>query len=73
MYEQVLAIAREIDDHQGEGKTLFNVALALDAVGEWAEAIARMREAAEVFAAIESPAVEQARAKLREWTTLGLL
>ena len=66
-YEQHMAIAREIGDRQGEGTALLNAALAFNAVGARGEAIGRMKAAAEIFAEIESPYIEQARAWLATW------
>jgi tetratricopeptide (TPR) repeat protein len=68
LYEQRLAIAREIGDRMGEGNALFNSGLALDALGERDEAVRRVREAFAIHDAIgASYLVEQAPAQLAAW------
>lgn len=69
-YERGLVIAREF------GGLDFGVALGglgntYYELGESAKATACMQEAAEIFDAIGSPAAQQARVFLREWTKRG--
>jgi hypothetical protein len=67
-HEGHLAIARETSDRMGEGHALFNSALALDALGERAEAVRRAREALTIFEAIGAKhLVEKVRAQLAGW------
>lgn len=66
-HEQHLAIAREIGHRHGEGAALLNAALAFNATGARDEAVTRVRAAIEVFAAVESPYAEKARAQLAVW------
>lgn len=66
-YEQHLAIAREIGDRHGNGGALLNIGLALGKLGEHAEAVAHVEAALEIFAQIESPYAESARAILAQW------
>jgi len=58
---QRLAVARETGDRRGEAMALFNSADELAKAGESAAALSRAEQAAEIFAAIESPHAEQAR------------
>jgi tetratricopeptide (TPR) repeat protein len=66
-YEGQLAITREIGDRRGEGNALFNLGLAWYDLGEKDRAISLVREALEIYEAIESPYAERARKKLKEW------
>jgi len=66
-YEQALAIARKIGDRRGEGNASFNMGLALYELEEKDRAIHLVRRALEIYEAIESPAAEKARKKLKEW------
>ncbi len=60
-YEQDIAICREIGDRRGEANALFNSAVDLAKLGPRAEARIRAEQAAEIYAAIESPHAEKAR------------
>ena len=64
---QALNIAREISDRRGEGFECWNLALALDQLGQRTEAIARAKEASGIFESIEDPDAEKVRRKLAEW------
>ncbi|HYH84703.1 MAG TPA: hypothetical protein VEX60_04420, partial [Pyrinomonadaceae bacterium] len=66
-YEQRLVIAREIGDQRGEGKALYNTALALDKLGDRTKAIAHAEAALEILAQLESPDAERARTVLAQW------
>ncbi len=66
-YEQDLVIAREIGDRFGEGAVLFNMALALNEIGDHTQAFAHARAALEIFEQIESPAAAKVRAQLAKW------
>ncbi len=69
-YEQCLVIAREIGDRRSEGNALFNMGLALYDLKEKDRAIHLVKQALEIYEAIESPHAEKARKKLKEWGTL---
>ena len=60
-YKQHLEIAREIGDRRGEGNTLNNLGLAYAAMGKTRRAIELLTEAADVFAATDSPLAAQVR------------
>jgi tetratricopeptide (TPR) repeat protein len=66
-YEQQLAIVREIRDREGEGNALWNSALALDKLGDRAEAVRRAEQAFSIYEQIESPASEDIRTQLAAW------
>lgn len=66
-YEQTLVIDREIDDRRGEGAALGNLGNAIYSLGEKEKGIALVRQALEIFEAIESPVADWARNKLKEW------
>ena len=67
LYEQYLAITREIGDRVGEGTALFNTGLALDILGDRANAIAHVETALGMFEQVESPNAEGARMQLAQW------
>ena len=54
-YEQLLAIAREIGDRRVEGNALFNMSLALDELGDLAQAILNAEAPLKIYEQIESP------------------
>ena len=54
-------------DRRGEGKALWNSAVAYDSLGNRTEAIARAEAALAIREAIEDPNAAQERAKLAEW------
>ncbi|HMD82664.1 MAG TPA: hypothetical protein VKE92_15215 [Anaerolineales bacterium] len=64
--EIALAAAREIGDRRGEGNALFNMGLALEGLEEKDRALESVRQALQIYDAIESPVAERARNKLRE-------
>jgi len=66
-----LAIAREIGDRRGEGNALWNSALALDKLGDRAQAITRAEAALRIREAIEDPNAAKVRARLAEWRKAG--
>ena len=70
-YEQALIIDREIGDRRGEGNDLWNSALALDKLGDRAQAIARAEAALRIREAIEDPRGAKVRARLAEWRKAG--
>jgi hypothetical protein len=65
-----VVISREIGDRQGEGNDLFNMGSALYALEEKDRAIHLVKQALGIYEAIESPAAERARKKLKEWGAL---
>ena len=66
-YDKALEIAREIGDRRREGGALFNLALALDKLGERAQAIARAEAALKIYEQIEDPNTARVRQQLAEW------
>ncbi|MBZ5628088.1 MAG: hypothetical protein LAO06_04395 [Acidobacteriia bacterium] len=58
---------REIGDRRGEGYSHWNMALALDKLGERAPAIARAEAALRIFEEIESPHAAKVRQQLAAW------
>ncbi len=66
-YEQHLAIARETGDRRGEGRALWNRALAFDELGHRQEAISDAKAALEIFEQIEDPNAEKVRRQLADW------
>ena len=62
-----LAIAREIGDRRGEGNALWNMSLALDQLGERAQAIQHAEQALIIREQIEDPNAAKVRAKLATW------
>ena len=66
-YEQPLTIAREIGDRRGEGIALWNMALALEELGDRAQAIACAEASLKIREEIEDPFAPQVRAKLAAW------
>jgi tetratricopeptide (TPR) repeat protein len=69
-YEEQLVIACEIGDRSCEGIVLFNIGLALYDLEEKDRAIDLVKQALEIFEAIESPNAEQARNALTQWGAL---
>ena len=66
-YEQALVIDREIGDRRGEGNALGNLGNALYGLGDKEKGIELVRQALIIFQAIESPNVQWARNKLKDW------
>jgi tetratricopeptide (TPR) repeat protein len=66
-YEQELVIAREIGDRRGEGYALWNTSLALDELGDRAQAIACAEEAFKIYEQIEDPNATRVREQLEAW------
>ena len=62
-----MSIDREIGDRRGEGNSLANMGAALYRLGEKERAIAYVRQALEIYLAIESPPAEWARQMLKQW------
>jgi hypothetical protein len=62
-----LGIARDIGDRRGEGSDLWNMALALDELGQRAPAIECAEAALQIFEQIESPYAGRVRDKLAAW------
>jgi len=56
-----------IGDRRGEGSDLWNVSLALDQLGERAQAIQHAEQALPIFEQIEDPKATKVRAQLAEW------
>ncbi len=69
-YEKRMVIAREIGDRRGEGNALFNLGLALYEIGNKEQGIEEVKQALTIYEAIESPYLEAAKNKLKEWTAL---
>ncbi|HMD86568.1 MAG TPA: hypothetical protein VKO18_17925 [Terriglobia bacterium] len=61
------AITREIGDRRGEGNALWNMSLALDKLGDRAQAIAHAEAALKIYEAIEDPNSAKVRAQLAQW------
>jgi tetratricopeptide (TPR) repeat protein len=70
-YEQQLAITREIGDRRGEANSLWNSALALEKLGDRAQALPRAAAALRICEAIEDPNAAKVRARLAEWRKAG--
>jgi tetratricopeptide (TPR) repeat protein len=66
-YKKAVKIARETGDRRGEGSALFNMSLALDKLGEHAQAIAHADAALKIFEQIEDPNADKVHKKLAEW------
>ena len=66
-FEQCLAIARGINDRRDEGNALWNISLALDQLGERAQAIQHAEQALIIRDQIEDPNAEKVRAQLAVW------
>jgi tetratricopeptide (TPR) repeat protein len=66
-YEQRLVIAREIGDLRGEANGLYNTSLALDFLGQCAEAIAQAEAVLAIYEQIESAWAERVRQMPAEW------
>jgi hypothetical protein len=62
-----LAIDREIGDTSSEGADLFLMGLALDKLGQRAQAVKCAEDALRIFEQIESPHAGQVKRKLAEW------
>jgi tetratricopeptide (TPR) repeat protein len=69
-YESQLVIVREIGDRGGEGNALLNMGQALYELDEKDQAVHLVKQALDFFEAIESPSIEEAREKLKEWGAL---
>jgi len=70
-YEPHLVFARQIGGRRGEGIASLNIALALYSLEEKDRAIGLVKQALEIFEAIESLYAKLARKKLKEWGALG--
>jgi tetratricopeptide (TPR) repeat protein len=66
-YEQRLVIAREIGDLRGEANALYCIGLALDLLGQCAEAIAQAEAVLAIYEQIESAWAVRVRQMLAEW------
>ncbi|HWX42052.1 MAG TPA: tetratricopeptide repeat protein, partial [Blastocatellia bacterium] len=66
-YEQQLAIVREIGDRRGESNALWNLSLALDEIGNRAEAVKNAEASLEIREQVDDPLAEKVREKLAEW------
>jgi tetratricopeptide (TPR) repeat protein len=66
-YEQVLGIMSEIGDRRGEGNAEFNMAVALNKLGQRAQAIERAEAALAIFEAIEDTYADKVRRRLEKW------
>ncbi len=60
-YEKALEIDREIGDRRGEGTDLWNLSLALDKLGDRAQAIALAEAALKIREQIEDPRADKVR------------
>lgn len=60
-FREVVALARQTGNRQGEGETLYNIALACKNRGNLADTIAYAREALDVFEEIGHPHTERLR------------
>jgi tetratricopeptide (TPR) repeat protein len=67
LYEQALAIAREVGNRQGEGDALWNLSLTLDKLGDRDQAIAQAEAALTIRGQIEDPKVNEVQKQLAEW------
>ena len=67
VYEQALAIDREIGDRRGEGADLWNMSLALDKLGQRREAIEYAEAALKIKEQIEDPRADKVRSQLEKW------
>ncbi|MDD4580212.1 MAG: tetratricopeptide repeat protein [Methanothrix sp.] len=54
-HEQALAIFREIEDESGEGRSLWNMSLALDQLGNRTQAIECAKAVLKILEDIEDP------------------
>ena len=66
-YEQQLVISREIGDRRSEGIALWNMSLALDQLGDRAQAILDAKDALKIYEQIEHPSAGKVRNRLAEW------
>jgi len=62
-----LLIDREIGDRRGQGTDLWNMSLALDQLGERAQAIQHAEQALIIYEQIENPTAVQVREQLAKW------
>ena len=62
-----MLIDREIGDRRGEGDDLWNMSLALDQLGERAQAIQHAEQALTIYEQIEDPNAAEVRAQLAAW------
>lgn len=60
-------LARQVGDIQGQGHALLNLALALNKLGDRAQAIAQAETAMELFRIAEHPAAKAVEKQLGEW------
>jgi hypothetical protein len=68
LFEQQIVLARALGDKYTQGVALYNLALARDRSGDRAEAIAKLSEAAEIFALIfDAGRHANAASLLRKW------
>jgi tetratricopeptide (TPR) repeat protein len=64
LYNEHLAITREIGDRRGEGNTLSNLGKSYVDLGDLRRAIVYLRGALDILETIESPNAVQARATI---------
>ena len=69
-YEQALVMAQEIGDRHGQGRHLFNMGIALYDLEQEGQAIGLVKNALEIYEAIESPDAEEAQHTLEGWSAL---
>jgi hypothetical protein len=67
LYQQRLAIARELQDRQGEGNALWGISLVSDKTGNRASAIEHVKSTLKIFEEIQSPSLTEIRKLLVEW------
>jgi hypothetical protein len=66
-----LLVRRAIGDRRGEGNDLWNIALALDKLGEREQTIAHAEAALKIIEQIEDPHAGMVRRQLAEWKNTG--
>jgi hypothetical protein len=66
-YEQQLVTVREIGDRRGEGIALWNMSLAVDKLGDRAQAITHAEAALRIFETIEDRNASKVPAALAQW------
>jgi len=62
-----LHIDRELGDQRGEARTLWNMSLALNRLGNRADAIQHAEQSLTIREQIEDPGTEHVRARLAVW------
>ncbi len=66
-FEADLALAQEANDRRGEGRALFNLAIAYSLLRDHAQAIVHAEDALQIFENIKDSAAIEVRKKLSEW------